>query len=90
MIWFLLMVQNLNIPVIYNRSKKLLPGVIVITDNIFYKNKIFSEDPGNHDAGSITGIRGYIGHITESPRFKTGFLKSAEGSQFQDIYLKVV
>ena len=54
-------------------EKKLLPGAVVIADNIFYKNKIFSEDTGAHDAGSEAGIRGYIDHVTKSLPFRTEF-----------------
>ena len=60
-------------------EKILLPGAVVIADNIFYKNKIFSEHPGNHDARSIAGIRGYIDRIIESPRFKTDFFEVGGG-----------
>ncbi len=60
-------------------EKKLLPGVVVIADNIFYKNKIFGEGRGGHDEGSIKDIRGYIDHVTGSLRFKTEFYEVGDG-----------
>lgn len=60
-------------------EKKLLPGAIVIADNIFYRNKIFNGDPGSHDAGSVGGIRRYIDHVTGSKQFKTEFFEVGDG-----------
>ena len=60
-------------------KNKLLPGAIVIADNIFYKNKVFSGEAGAHDAGSVAGIRKYIDYISKNLGFRTVFFEVGDG-----------
>lgn len=60
-------------------EKKLMAGAVVIADNVFYKNKAFSGDPGKHDAGSVDGIREYIGYLSKNEHFSTVFFEVGDG-----------
>lgn len=58
---------------------KIKKGSIIIADNIFYKDKIFSAAVPKHDYRSVMGIRNYINFVTGSGRFKTIFLNVGDG-----------
>ena len=46
--------------------KKLNKGAMVIADNIFFNNKIFSKTPLKHDIRSVNGIKEYLEIITSN------------------------
>jgi predicted O-methyltransferase YrrM len=54
-------------------------GALIIADNIFYKNKIFSEKINNHDLNSVKGIRDYIDYVTGKPCFESYFFDVGDG-----------
>jgi predicted O-methyltransferase YrrM len=58
---------------------KIKKGSIIIADNIFYKDKIFSTVVTKHDYRSVMGIRDYINFVTGSSHFKTIFLDVGDG-----------
>ena len=60
-------------------EKKLMAGALVIADNIFYKNQVFSKDSGTHDSGSVAGIRKYLSYLSKNPRFSTVFFETGDG-----------
>jgi predicted O-methyltransferase YrrM len=57
----------------------LKKGALIIADNIFYKNKIFSKKIDNHDLNSVKGIRDYIDYITGKPCFESYFFDIGDG-----------
>jgi predicted O-methyltransferase YrrM len=66
---------------LYIRAVKplLRKGALIIADNIFYKNKIFSKKIDNHDLNSVKGIRDYIDYITGKPYFESYFFDISDG-----------
>ena len=45
---------------------KLNKGALIIADNIFYNDKIFSQTPLEHDKKSVKGIKEYLNMITSN------------------------
>jgi len=67
-------------PLYIKAVKPLLrKGALIIADNIFYKNKIFSKKIDNHDLNSVKGIRDYIDYITGKPCFESYFFDIGDG-----------
>lgn len=58
---------------------KLKKGALVVADNIFFRNKIFSKKINNHDLNSVTGIRNYIEYITGKTCFESYFFNVGDG-----------
>ena len=48
--------------------KKLNKDALIIADNIFYNNKIFSQVPLDHDKKSVKGIKKYLKIITSNDK----------------------
>lgn len=66
----------------YIRStiKKLDHGAMIIADNIFFSNKVFSSDLPEHDKRSIGGIKEYIKIVTSVKKdFSTSFFDIGDG-----------
>jgi predicted O-methyltransferase YrrM len=59
--------------------EKLEEFSVIITDNIFYDDKIFNENILKHDGNSIRGIKEYIDFITNNTCFKSHFLNIGDG-----------
>ena len=60
-------------------QEKLNINAIIIADNIFYKNKIFSRKISKHDRNSIMGLRNYIAFIEGSGLFDNYYFNIGDG-----------
>ena len=58
---------------------KIKKGTLIIADNIFCKNKIFSESPEKHFKNSIKGIKEYLIITGGKMHFKTSILGIGDG-----------
>ena len=66
---------------IYIKSieKNLKNGSVVIADNIFYSNKIYSKEISKHDKNSVNGIKEYLSYIYTNPYFNTALFDIGDG-----------
>jgi predicted O-methyltransferase YrrM len=60
-------------------DNKLIPGALIIADNIFYSNKIFKDKIRKHDLNSVNGIREYINYIKTSSKFENYLFDVSDG-----------
>jgi len=60
-------------------KEKLNKNAVVIADNIFYKDRVFSKKISKHDHKSINGLRSYIEFITRSNLFNNYFFNIGDG-----------
>ncbi len=58
---------------------KLMPGAVVIADNIFCGGRIFQEKIEKHHFNSIMGLREYIDYISISGMFENFLLDIGDG-----------
>lgn len=58
---------------------KLEKGAVIIADNIFYSEKIFSNNIAEHGRNSVEGLKQYLNYVTGNSDFKTRFFDIADG-----------
>ncbi len=59
--------------------QKLQNSCIIIADNIFYSNKIFSNNIPIHDYNSVNGIKEFIRLVLDKRYFETIFINVGDG-----------
>jgi len=58
---------------------KLNKGALIMADNIFYNNKIFSSTPLEHDKESVKGIKEYLKMVTSNNMITTDLIGIGDG-----------
>jgi len=60
-------------------DKKLNDNAIIVTDNIFFSEKIFANIVKEHDRNSVNGIKQFIQFLDRSEFLQTIFLDIGDG-----------
>ncbi|HHT78538.1 MAG TPA: methyltransferase domain-containing protein [Actinobacteria bacterium] len=60
-------------------QNKLSKDACIIADNVFFSEKIFSNYIKEHDKNSVTGLKEFVKHVSNSSLLKTIFLDIGDG-----------